>query len=136
MDAGRGACGAGFKSLLHRYAQHCHNRIVTLHTARPHIDWYSEGGNGAKEPPGYGKTPYPGGLVCAAVFLYNHACAAEIFYLTKPHFPAILPAVNAMTGTSSAAQSCQESPRLVEGGEGGGVNTSPSSGPKAVTICD
>ena len=37
-----------------------------------------------------------------------------------------------MTGTSSAAQSCQESPWLVEGGEGGGVNTSLSSGPKAL----
>ena len=32
MDAGRGACGAGFKSLLHRYAQHCHSRIVTIYT--------------------------------------------------------------------------------------------------------
>ncbi|MDE6932589.1 MAG: hypothetical protein K2P37_07890 [Oscillospiraceae bacterium] len=35
-----------------------------------------------------------------------------------------------MTGTSSAASSCQESPRAVEGGEDGGVNTSLSSGPK------
>jgi len=52
------------------------------------------------------------------------------YLLTNPAFPAILPPVNAMMRTSSAAQSCQENPRMVEGGEGGGVNTSLSSGPK------
>ena len=43
MDAGRGACGAGFESLLHRYAQYCHSRIVIAYTAQPRIDRYGEG---------------------------------------------------------------------------------------------
>lgn len=57
------------------------------------------------------------------------------YLLTNPAFPAILPPVNAMMRTSSAAQSCQENPRMVEGGEGGGVNTSLSSGPKRCKPC-
>ena len=53
------------------------------------------------------------------------------FPLTNSIFAAILPSDNAMTGRSSAAGPCQENPWAVERGEGGGVNTSLSSGPKA-----
>ena len=89
MAAQRG-CARGFKSLIHCHPQHSNTRIVTLYTAQPHIDCRSEGGNG-------------------------EYCKKA---LTNVPVLAILPTINAMTGTSSTVVSCAESPWL--GGKGRG----------------
>lgn len=71
VDAGRGACGAGFNSPLYRYAQHCDIRTATAHNVQPRIDRYGEGGNGDKEPPVYGYFPYTGGFYLVFLQLVN-----------------------------------------------------------------
>ena len=70
VDAGRGACGAGFKSLLHSVCPALLHPHQNRYTARPRIDRRSRVGMGIKEQPGHGRSRIQTAFIQLALQLF------------------------------------------------------------------